>query len=198
MNPRATPYVVLQGFLFGTTLLASRFSVGQYSAANYIALRFGIAVIIFTLLILLNKRFRFPRGKIWFHGAVVGFFTAYTMNAIVTSMNYISSGLTSILLSSGPAFTFTLAHFLLPGERFTTRKIFGVIFALSGTVIIILFGGSGLPDVEQANPLGFILAISGIFVASINAIYIRKNIYGEDVLQATYIQNVFAFIFSLI
>ena len=39
MTVEALPYVILLGFFFGTSLIASRFSVGQFEPITFIGLR---------------------------------------------------------------------------------------------------------------------------------------------------------------
>jgi len=106
------------------------------------------------------------------------FGTAIPMIGIVSSLGYLSSGLVSILITVDPAFTVVLAHFFLDDERLTRRKVSGVLLALGGTVLLMLLGESGLPDVSQANPIGYLLVLGGILAGSTMTIYARK--YMQD------------------
>ncbi len=89
------PYISFVGFLFGSTLVVSRFSVGQYAPSTYIGVRLVIASAAhLSLYALLNKRYQWPRnGRLWFHASVLGVLgTAIPITAIVTSLQYLSSG----------------------------------------------------------------------------------------------------------
>jgi drug/metabolite transporter (DMT)-like permease len=136
MPTRAIPYVVLLGFLFGSTLIASRFSVGQFHPTTYIGLRMVLAtfghIVFFT-----STGRKLPTGRqLWKHATLLGIFgTALPMTAIVTSLLYQSSGITAVLLTAGPAITVLMAHFSLDDEKLTWLKSSGILLALGGASI---------------------------------------------------------------
>jgi drug/metabolite transporter (DMT)-like permease len=172
----ALPYITFLGFLFGSTLIASRFSVGQFEPTTYIGLRLSLAglghVLFYTFL---NRRYKWPTDKkLWQRAGLLGVIgTAVPMTGIVTSLQYLSSGVASILITTGPAITVLMAHFLLEDESLTVRKSIGVTLALGGTSLLALSGESGLAD-STGTPIGYLLIITAIVVASYSSIYIRK------------------------
>jgi drug/metabolite transporter (DMT)-like permease len=107
------------------------------------------------------------------------------MAGIVTSMVYLSSGMTAIMITAGPAFTVILAHFFLEDEPLTLRKGAGVALAISGATLLVVLGETGLPDVRSGNPIGYALVLAGILVASLTAIYIRKFMQDLDFYDVT-------------
>lgn len=189
MSPRAYPSILLLGLLFGSTLLASRFSVGQYEPLTYLGLRLVIASLGFIAVYVLRVgNRRWPRQRrLWKHAFVIGIFTSITMMGIVGSMLYLSSGMTSIMITAGPAFTVILSHFFLEDEPLTWRKGIGVALAISGATLLVVLGETGLPEVGAGNPLGYALVLTGITAASVMVIYIRrfmKNLDSYDVTSA--------------
>ena len=190
MTTPALPYILLLGFLFGSTLIASRFSVGQYSTLTYIGLRLVLASIAFLAVFILSRSRRLPRdGQLWRRASFLGIFgTAVPMVAIVTSLEFQSSGVTSILLTAGPAITVLLAHFTLADERLTLRKGVGVILALGGAFLLAALGESGLPDVSRASPVGYILVLSAMFFAGAATIFTRKYLSEYEALEVTSIR----------
>ena len=182
MKVQALPYVVLLGLFFGSSLVASRFSVGQYDPATYIGLRMIIA----SLMSLTVYRFatgrRLPRDReLWKRAGLLGVFgTAVPMTCIVSSLQYQSSGITSLLLASGPALTVLMAHVLLPDELLNRRKFIGVGLALAGALMLALSGEDGLPDAGQAAPIGYLLVTIGMVFSSIMIIYARKYLRGYN------------------
>lgn len=182
MSPQALPYIVLLGILFGSTLIASRFSGGQFQTLTYIGLRLSLAGLSHALIYLLSKGRQWPKGRqLWKHAAVLGIFaTAIPMTAIVSSLQFQSSGVTSVLITTGPALTVLLANFLLPDESLTRRKSLGVLLALAGAVLLAVRGESGLPDVERASPLGYVLVLGAMVSASASTIYARKYMRDLD------------------
>lgn len=183
MPIQSIPYILLLGVLYGSTLIASRFSVGQFAPSTYIGLRLTLASLCYLALYLTSFQGRkFPRDRdLWRHATVLGIFgTAIPMNFIVMSLQYQSSGLASILITISPAITVLMAHFLLPDEPLTRRKILGVALALLGAMLLVALGESGLPDVNQPNPLGYLLVITAMVFGSGMTIYARKYMREMD------------------
>lgn len=181
LEPQALPFILLQGIFYGTTLVASRFSVGQFAPLLYVGLRLGVA----SLLHLVIYRFTFrsfPRDQALLRGAAVyGLIgTAIPMVCIVTAMQYLSSGLASILIALSPAFTVVLAHFFLSDESLSRRIVFGVGLALFGAIFLALRGETGLAEVSQANPLGYFLILGANLFIGISTIFARRALRGMD------------------
>jgi drug/metabolite transporter (DMT)-like permease len=182
MTLQALPYVSLLGFLFGSTLIASRFSVGQFEPVTYIGLRLTMASLGHAAVYTLARRRRWPAGRrLWRHAVVLGVLgTALPMTAIVTSLQYQSGGITALLVTTSPALTVLLAHFFLPDEALTLRKGAGVVLALGGAALLALRGESGLPDVSQASPVGYGLVLLAMALGSSMTIYARKYMRDLD------------------
>jgi drug/metabolite transporter (DMT)-like permease len=183
---QAIPYVLLLGVLFGTTLIASRFSVGQFEPTTYISLRLVLASLgYFFLYVFSGQRRKWPTGRnLWKHAGLLGVFgTAVPMVFLVTSLKFQSSGMTSILITLGPAITVVMAHFVLPEEPLTKRKTIGVVIALSGALLLVLLGESGIPDVSQANPIGYFLVLTAMVCGSATTVYARKYMTDLDAVQ---------------
>jgi drug/metabolite transporter (DMT)-like permease len=177
MTPQALPYILLLGFLFGSTMIASRFSVGQFQPTTYIGLRMVLASLSHLAFYALHYRGRtWPTDRrLWRHAALLGIAgTAVPMTAIVSSLQYQSAGLTALLLTSSPAMTVLLAHFFLADEPLNRRKISGIILALGGATLLAVRGENGLPEVARANPLGYGLILLAVLSISGTNIYARK------------------------
>lgn len=184
MSIQALPHILFLGILYGTTLLAGRFSIGQFEPVTFIGLRLVLASIGFLLVILLSPAYSWPRGKdTWKHSLVLSIFgTALPMTLLVASLKYQSSGVTGILITLGPCLTVLMAHFFLPGEQLTWRKLLGVIIAFSGVILLMALGENGLPDMTEPNPIGYLLVILAITSGSSATIYVRKFMQGMDVM----------------
>jgi drug/metabolite transporter (DMT)-like permease len=158
MTIQALPYVTLLGFLFGTSLIASRFSVGQFQPVTYIGLRFMMAGLGHAAVYSLTRHRRWPTDRrLWRHAVVLGIFgTAIPMVAVVTSLQY------------------------LPDETLTRRKGTGVALALGGAVLLAVRGESGLAEVSQASPVGYGLVLLGMVSGSSMNVYARKYMRDLD------------------
>jgi drug/metabolite transporter (DMT)-like permease len=192
---QAIPYILLLGTLFGTTLIASRFSVGQFESSTYIGLRLVLASLGYLIVAILpSQRHKWPADRsLWRHAAIIGILgTAIPMNFLVASLKYQSSGMTSILITLGPAITVVIAHFFLPEESLTKRKIAGVVIALCGALLLVLLGETGLPDISQTSSIGYLLVFSAMVCASISVVYTRKFMSDLDSIQVASLRNFIA------
>lgn len=188
------PYIIILGFIYGSSLIASRFSVGQYHPTNYIALRMLFASMAYIALYTFSRRYTWPKDpRLWRRAAVVGVFgTAIPMTAVVSAMQYQSSGLTAVLLTTSPAITVVMAHFALPDESLTRRKSIGVALALGGAVLIAILGESGLPDVSQPSTIGYGLVFMGILFSTATSIFTRKYLQDYKSFDIASIRMFFA------
>ncbi len=195
MTAQALPYISFLGFLFGSTLVASRFSVGQFQPTTYIGLRLtmaGLGHIAFYTLV--SRRYRWPTDRrLWLRASILGVLgTAVPMTSIVTALQYLSSGLAAIFITTSPAITVLLAHFFLSDEALNRRKVFGVALALTGTIVLASSGESGLADVGKANPLGYILMLLAMTMGGASSVYIRKYLSDYNAFDVASIRMVVA------
>ena len=194
MSADAISYVILLGFMYGSSLLVSRFSLSQFDATTYVSARIFLSAILFLLIFIFSSKHKIPKDKkLWKQGAFLGIVgTALPMSMINISLKYQSSGITAILLTLGPAITVFLAALFLEDEPLTKKKVWGIVLALSGAVLLIALGESGLPDVSRANPLGYLLVLIGMVGGSWSVVYTRKYMIGEDSIDVTGLRMFFA------
>jgi drug/metabolite transporter (DMT)-like permease len=137
-----------------------------------------------------NGRRHWPRDPyLWKHAAILGVFgTAVPMVTIVSSLQYLSAGLAGVMLTAGPAITVLVAHFALADEPLTLNKMAGIALALGGATLLALRGESGLPDVSQANPLGFGLILLALVAGGGMTVYARKYMRNFDAFDVASIR----------
>lgn len=165
--------------------MASRFAVGQFSPTTYIGIRLALASLGHVAIYAFSSHRRWPSDqRVWRHAPVIGIFaTAIPMTAIVTSLQYQSSGVTAVLITINPAITVILAHFFLSDEPLTKRKSLGIFLAFAGAFVLVISGESGLPNVERANPIGYLLVLLAMFSGSSATIYARRYMRKLDAID---------------
>lgn len=190
MTIQALPYVTLLGFLFGSTLIVSRFSVGQFEPTTYIGLRLMMASLGHVAIYGLARQWRWPVGRtLWKRAAILGIFgTAVPLTGMVASLQYQSSGMTALMVTANPALIVLMAHFFLADESLTWRKSFGVALALGGAVMLVLRGETGLPDTHQASPIGYALVLMAMLGGTSMTVYARKYLSDYDSLDVASIR----------
>ena len=198
MNIKAIPYILLTGFCFGSSLVGSRFALGQFDPLTFVTLRITIAATAFLLVYIASSKRRFPTGvSIWWHGLVLAVISvAVPMYGLVTALSYLSSGVTSIINTTGPAVTVLLAHFFLQDERLTPRTIIGILLALGGALLLALRGESGLGDIP-VNPVGYLLIFVSLISISLSTIYARRYTQSVNPVDITSVQMFVAAIIVL-
>ena len=92
-----------------------------------------------TAIVLAIGRQRLPRrGKVWGHLAVMGLLgIGLPYAAISWGTQYIASSLSAILNGMMPIFTF-LVVVVMGSERFTFKRLVGVILGFAGTAVLVL------------------------------------------------------------
>lgn len=113
---------------------------------------------------------------------------AIPIPTFILSLQYQSSGVASLYVTTLPVMLVIAAHFVLPDEKMTRFKAIGVALALCGAFFLALRGESGLAGVGRANPLGFILVIGGLISEVVNTMFIRLKMKAFDPLQVTMIR----------
>ena len=184
MNRQSIPYILLQGLLFGTSVIASSFALGQFHPLTFLGSRLAIASLLFTAFYLWKGSGgrTIPKDRrLWIRASVIGILgTAFPMWAFINALQYLSSGVTSALITIAPAFTLLLAHFLLPDEQLTRNKSLGVAFAFGGGLLIALRGESGMADGRRADSIGYILVSMAIIIGGFRTIYARRFMHTLD------------------
>lgn len=176
--------------MWGLNLVISRFGISQFDAYVFIGLRLAIATAIFGAVYIISANQRWSRDPIlWRNAAITGFFgIAIPFAGFIGALQYQSAGLTSLLVTTGPAIMVTVAHFFLPDERLKRSTIIGVLVALGGALLIVGRGESGLPDVTRANPIGYIMVFGALLSDTASNIFIRKKMRGTNTFDVTSIR----------
>jgi drug/metabolite transporter (DMT)-like permease len=189
MNSQALPYVILLGFLWGSNLVAARFGLAQFHPLLFVALRMLLASVGHVAVYLFNPARPWPHGRLlWRRATWLGIFgTAVPMTATISALQYQSSGVTAVFITTAPALTVIMAHFLLIDESLSWRKSLGVLLSLAGALLLVISGESGLPGI-QASPLGFGLVTLAMICGSGMAIYARRQLRDFDAFDVATIR----------
>ncbi|MGD0815878.1 MAG: EamA family transporter [Verrucomicrobiota bacterium] len=162
MSIKATASFVLLCAIWGSTWLVIKESYGGLGPFNAASIRFLIAGALTVPLVPLSGA-RWPQGKEWLLALWVGA-TLFTVEygLIYWGEQWLDSGITAVTFSVLPILTAVGAHFYLPAERLTPRKLAGTLAAMLG--VAALFGGTLRLDSSLAMPMLAIL-VSAVFAA---------------------------------
>lgn len=186
---KALPYVALLSLFWGTNVVASRFGIGEFDPYFFIALRLGISTLFFFPFVLWRHGQWPNQPGLWWKASLSGFIgIAIPFTTFVLSLQYQSSGVASLYVTLAPVMIMVAAHFVLPDEKLSRAKLWGVALALSGALFLAVRGESGLADVGRASPLGFILVFSGISLEVVNTMFVRLRMKEYDPMEVTAIR----------
>lgn len=154
-------------FVWSTGYVAAKFGLGFIEPFTFLALRYGMIVLIMTALFVILRP-KLPKTAMdWGHLAIVG----VLMQAVYFGFCYMAFnlgmavGTLSLLLSLQPILVGLIAP-RWSGEAVGLKQWMGLVFGLLGAVIVIL----ARSDIEPPSVLSFtfaFLALAGITSASL-------------------------------
>lgn len=131
--------ILLLAAIWGSDFMFIKIGVSSIHPLLFTSLRFLIASVCLLILVKLNKidlKINLKDTTIVFLAA---FFDTFLPQVLVsTGEKTVASGITSVILSSSPLFTFLLAHFMLKDEKITLYKLVFVITGFFGVIIIFM------------------------------------------------------------
>lgn len=181
-DARIIPFVALQGFIFGSSMVISRFSLAQFDPRVYVSLRLIIAALAHASVYLLLRGRAFPKDRIlWMRAGLLGVLgPAIPMVSIVSSLQYMASSVASLLITLNPVMVVLLSHFFLSDERLTWRRLAGVLIAFGGAAILLLRGETGLGEFVQADPRGYAWILIGMSSGAAGSVYAHRYLRKAD------------------
>lgn len=123
--------------VWGSTWLFIKVGLEDLPPFTFAWIRFAVALVP-LLIALAVMRMKLPRRAAeWGLLAFTGFLT-FTLGygLVFWGEQYISSGLTSVLFTTYPLFGLVFAHWLLPSEPLTARRVAGAALGMAGVVLI--------------------------------------------------------------
>jgi len=124
-------------FVWGSTWLAIKVGLSFLPPLTFAGLRFLVASAILFVYGMARKT-RLPTDrfswKIMSFLSITQIVVAYAL--AFWGEQYLTAGLTALLFATLPFFVAALAHFVIPGERFTLWKMAGMLVSFVGVAII--------------------------------------------------------------
>lgn len=123
--------------IWGSTWLFIKLGLEDLPPFTFAGIRFVIAALILSIVIVVRRRPLPRRRKDWWLMAVTGLLS-FTLNygLLFWGEQRTTSGLAAILQTIIPVFGLVIAHLYLPEERITLRKMGGVVLGIIGVGLI--------------------------------------------------------------
>ncbi|RKF15716.1 DMT family transporter [Alginatibacterium sediminis] len=161
MNSKVWFLLILLSVLWGASFFWVGVAVNELPPLTIVSLRVGVAALaLWTFALVMG--IRPPKSlKVWGSFLGMGILNNVIPFAlIVWGQTQIASGLASILNAATPIFAVIVAGLLLPDERPTKLKLFGVSLGFVGVVVMI-----GVPALSGSGKLLAQLAIVGAAIS---------------------------------
>lgn len=130
--------------------------------------------------------------------AFLNTFLQYTL--FYTGLNLVPAALGAIVIGAGPLFIALMAHFMMPGDQMTFRRLMIFLLGFAGIVLVSL-GRNKFSTFGEVSMWGIIILLGVNLVSGLGNVYIAKDVSGIPpfVLSSStmIIGGVALFLFSL-
>jgi drug/metabolite transporter (DMT)-like permease len=187
---KVIPLVLLVALLWGGNAVAMKVALKYMPPFILAGIRFGIGAIV----IWLWAHFRKIDISIKKQDIIGLIILSLMFSAQICTFNlgtkYTTAGRSSVLINVNPFFIAILAHFFIPNDRLSLRKIIGLILAFAG--IFVVFRDK--IDTKEPHILGDVIMLISGFLFSVLTIYTKKLMQKMGVYKILFGEMVFGLI----
>ncbi len=159
---------------FGANAVAVKISLAGMGPFTAAAFRFSIATVAIIFWALITHRplklRRDQTGKMM----VVSILFILQLGLFYLGLSKTNASRGTLLANLQPFLVLVLAHFFIPGDRMTSKKIIGIILGFTG-VVCMIFEETG---VTEDIMTGDLTVLAAVIMWALNAVY-TKRIIGE-------------------
>jgi drug/metabolite transporter (DMT)-like permease len=179
---------VLISLLWGANTVVIKVGLEDAPPLRLACMRFVVGGLVICLWAWATGRFAAFRIEPaeWRPLVVLGLLFSVQMAATNVGTWLTSAAHASILLNLYAVHTVVLAHFLIPGDRLTVRKLAGTLVAYSGIVLL------GVGQVSQGSPTlvgDVVITIAGVLLAE-RTVYLARAVQRLDPVKLLLAQAV--------
>ncbi len=158
--------------LFGANSVAIKISLTGFGPFTVAGVRFAIAAAAIALWARATGRPFALTGRQWLQLMLLSviFLVQLSLFYHGLSLTYASRGI--LIVNFQPFVVLLLAHFFIPGDRITKKKIAGLTLGFSG-VLLVLLDSSGL---AAGLKTGDLVVLSATLLWGVNTVYVKRII----------------------
>ena len=180
--------------LFGANAVAIKYSLSGIGAFTAAGLRFSIAAAaIYFWARFTGRPFALRKGQA---SQLLFISVVFTLQL---GLLYLGLGKTSasrgtLMVNLQPFFLLLLAHWFIPGDRMTKKKILGLIMGAVGMVLVF----SGKKGVTVDVQMGDLMILATAFLWAVNTVYTKRIIHLFSPFQMVFYPMLFCIPFFLL
>jgi len=165
--------------VFGSNAVAIKISLSGLGAFTTAGVRFSLAALAISLWALVTRRpFIVKKGT--FHQVlVISAFYIVQLSLLYLGLSKTNASRGTLLINLQPFFVLFLAHYFIPGDRITKKKMLGLLMGFMGMVLVFL----GKKDVAADIRVGDSIILVTAFVWACNTVYTKRIINAFDPFQ---------------
>jgi drug/metabolite transporter (DMT)-like permease len=183
--------------IWGTTYLGIKIALETIPPFLMGGIRYTTSGLVLAAWLLARGR-RLPASGDWGRLAVLGFFMLMLGNGgVVWGEQFLSSGLTAVLIGTSPFWMVSVDAMLTGGRQLGLREWLGLLIGFGGIVMLVW------PDITAGGAGGrnFALGVLAVQMAcagwAIGSAYTRRHVMPKDVLGSAALQMFFGGLFML-
>lgn len=187
---------MIANVLWGTSFLASKYTLQSWGPFTASALRFAIAILIMGVALPISGfKLNIPKRRSEFLGIILvglsGFGLLYPLQ--LSGLKLISSGLSAAIMLTSPLFVIALSAIFLK-EMISFRKISALILGIIGGCVLIFSTGSSIFVTGSNFLLGSTLTLAASLSLALSVIATRKASANLDAANLTFWSMLFGLV----
>ncbi|UWP97740.1 DMT family transporter [Aliiroseovarius crassostreae] len=135
--------LAILGLFFGASFMGVSVALQGFGPLSIAAYRIALGALLLVVFAKASGRrmpaLSAPNGvAVWAAAIAMGAFSnAIPFFLLGWAQAYVASGFAGVSMAAMPLITLILAHFLVPGERITLRRLIGILIGLAGVLVLI-------------------------------------------------------------
>ncbi len=172
----AAIYTSLLCIVFGANAVAIKISLSGLGAFTTAGLRFVMAAFVIFLWAKITRRsFFIKKGQVH-QLLIISIFFTVQLALLYFGLSKTNASRGTLLINLQPFFVLFLAHYFIPGDRITKKKILGLFMGFTGMASVFL----GKQGVTTDIQIGDIMILITAFVWACNTVYTKRIINAFD------------------
>jgi len=177
----AASFTVFICMLFGANAVAIKISLEGIGVFTTAGIRFGVASItIFLWAKITGRSFKIKKEQI-LQLFVISIVFTIQLSLFYLGLSKSNASRGTLLANFQPFFTLFLAHFFIPGDQITRRKIMGILMGFAGVAFVFLEKKGVTSDFNTGDTM----ILAAAFLWACNAVYTKRIISAFQPFQIT-------------
>jgi len=174
--------------IFGANAVAIKISLSGLGVFTTAGLRFGMSIfIIFVWAKITRRSFNIKKGQAR-QLLIISVLFTLQLSLLYFGLSKTNASRGTLLINLQPFFVLFLAHYFIPGDRITKKKIMGLFMGFAGMALVFL-GKKGITADVQ---LGDFMIVITAFLWACNTAYIKRIINEFDPFQIVLYPMIFS------